>query len=85
MVSRCVEGPMEWLIGVWRDMPSTHLSTTPLGLEGYRMVAKCVEGAHGVVARCMEGISRVHRGSMGCTVGYRMVARCTEEAHEVVC
>ena len=38
--------------------------------EEFRMVTRCAEGAHGVVARCMEGVQRVHRGHVE---GFRMV------------
>ena len=29
--------------------------------EGLRMVARCMEGAHGVVAKCAEGMWRLQR------------------------
>ena len=31
-------------------------------MEGYRMAARCMKGAHGVVDRCAEGVLGVHGG-----------------------
>ena len=44
---------MKWLLGVWRG-PIEWLP----GAEGYRMVARCAEGANGVIARCVKGMWR---------------------------
>ena len=55
------------------------------------MVVRCVEGTHGVVARCRESAQRglewflgVQRVCGGCTEGLRMAVRCMEGVHGVV-
>ena len=48
MVARCVEGPMEWLLGAWRahrvymEGPMEWLPGAQRVCGGYRMVARCM-------------------------------------------